>query len=55
VPLGILFIFLCACLLGVAYAAARSGGGGWVIAAAAAAIGLWLGNSGVAILRRARR
>jgi hypothetical protein len=42
-------------LLGVGYAAARAGGGAWVIAVAAVAIALWLGNAGLAMLRRARR
>ena len=55
VPLGILFLFLCVCLLGVAYAAARAGGSAWIIAAAAVAIALWLGNAGVAMLRRWHR
>jgi hypothetical protein len=55
VPLGILFVFLCVCLLGVGYAAARAGGGAWVIAVAALAIALWLGNAGLAILRRSHR
>ena len=54
-PLGILFLFLCAALLGVAYAAARAGGGAWVIAVAAVAIGFWLGNAGISILRRSHR
>jgi hypothetical protein len=55
VPLGILFIFLCVCFLGVGYAAARAGGGAWVIAVAAVAIALWLGNAGLAFLRRSHR
>jgi hypothetical protein len=55
VPLGILFLFLGVCLLGVAYAAARAGGGAWVIALAAGAIAVWLGNAGLAMLRRGRR
>ena len=53
--LGILFLFLSVCLLGVAYAAARAGGGAWVIAAASLAIAVWLGNAGIGMLRRARR
>jgi hypothetical protein len=55
VPLGFLFLFLCVCLLGVGYAAARAGGGAWVIAVAAVAIALWLGNVGLAMLRRSHR
>ena len=55
VPLGILFMFLCVCMLGVGYAAARAGGGAWVIAVAAVAIALWLGNAGIAMLRRSHR
>jgi hypothetical protein len=55
VALGLLFLVLGACLLGVAFAAARAGGGAWVIAAAAVVIALWLLNSAFAILRRARR
>ena len=55
VPLGVLFMFLCVCLLGVGYAAARAGGGAWVIAVAAVAIALWLGNTGLGILRRSHR
>jgi hypothetical protein len=55
VPVGILFMFLCVCFLGVGYAAARAGGGAWVIAVAAVAIALWLGNAGLAILRRSYR
>jgi len=55
VPLGLLFMFLCVCLLGVGYSAARAGGGAWVIAVAAVAIALWLGNAGLAILRRSHR
>jgi len=55
VPLGILFVFLCVCFVGVAYGAARAGGGAWVIAAASLAIAVWLGNAGVGMLRRARR
>jgi hypothetical protein len=53
--LGILFLFLSVCLLGVAYAAARAGGGAWVIAGAALVIAAWLGSAGIGILRRARR
>jgi CHASE2 domain-containing sensor protein len=55
VPLGVLFLFLCICLLGVGYAAARAGGGAWVIAVAAVAIALWLGNVGLAMIRRSHR
>ena len=55
VPLGFLFLFLCICLLGVGYAAARAGGGAWVIAVAAVGIALWLGNAGLAMLRRSHR
>ncbi len=54
-PLGLLFVFLSVCLLGVAYAAARAGGGMWVIAVSALAIAVWLGNAGLTLLRRARR
>ena len=53
--LGILFLFLSVCLVGVAYAAARAGGGAWVIAAASFAIAVWLGNAGIGMLRRVRR
>jgi hypothetical protein len=53
--LGILFLFLSVCLLGVAYAAALAGGGAWVIATASLAIAVWLGNAGIGMLRRARR
>ena len=52
--LGFLFLFLGACLFGVAFAAARAGGGAWVIAAGALVIALWLFNSAFAIFRRAR-
>ena len=55
VPLGILFLFLSICLFGVGYAAARAGGGAWVIAMAAAAIAVWLGTTGLAILRKSHR
>jgi hypothetical protein len=55
VPLAFLFLVLCVCLLGVGYAAARAGGGAWVIAVAAVAIALWLGNAGLAMLRRSHR
>ena len=41
VPLGLLFVFLSICLLGVAYAAARAGGGAWVIAVCAVGIAVW--------------
>ena len=54
-PLGVLFMFLSVCLLGVGYAAARAGGGAWVIAVASVAIALWLGNAGLSILRRSHR
>ena len=54
-PLGLLFVFLAVCFLGVAYTAARAGGGAWVIAAAAFAIALWLGSAGISILRRSHR
>jgi hypothetical protein len=54
-PLGILFLFLSVCLFGVGYAAARAGGGAWVIAIAAAGIAVWLGTTGLAILRRSHR
>jgi hypothetical protein len=55
VSLGLLFVFLSVCFIGVAYAAARAGGEAWIIAAAAVAIALWLGNAGIGLLRRARR
>ncbi len=45
--LGLLFLFLAACFLGVALAAARAASdtpGVWVIALAAAALGAWLGT-----------
>ena len=54
VPLGVLFLFLCVCLLGVGYSAARAGGGAWVIAAAAVVVALWLGSLGLRMLSRAR-
>jgi hypothetical protein len=55
VALGLLFLFLGASLLGVAFAAARAGGGAWVVAAAAVVIALWLLNTSFAMFRRARR
>ena len=55
VQLGVLFLFLSICLLGVAYSAARAGGGAWVITVAAVVIAVWLGNAGLHLLRRARR
>ena len=54
-PLGLLFLFLSVCLIGVGYAAARAGGTAWIIAGAAVLIALWLGQSGIALLKRARR
>jgi len=54
-PLGLLFLALSICLLGIGYEAARAGGGAWVIAAAAVGLALWLGSLGLKILRRARR
>nr|MBA2297869.1 hypothetical protein [Actinomycetota bacterium] len=53
--LGILFLFLAACFLGIAVAAARAASDTpavWVIAVAAAALGTWLGSMSWRGLRR---
>jgi hypothetical protein len=51
-PLGVLFLFLGACFVGLAYASARAHA--WVISAAAAVIAAWFANSAFRILKRHR-
>ena len=53
--LGLLFLVLAVCFLGIALAAARAAAetpGVWVIAGAAAALGAWLGSMSWRGLRR---
>jgi hypothetical protein len=53
--LGLLFIFLSACFLGLAYAAATAGKvAGWVVAVAAVALAIWLCNLAITLMRRRR-
>jgi hypothetical protein len=51
-PLGVLFLFLCACFAGIAYASARAHV--WVITIASLAIAAWFANAAFRILRRPR-
>jgi hypothetical protein len=51
-PLGVLFLFLCVCFAGIAYASGRAHV--WVISVASAAIAAWFANSAFRILRRHR-
>jgi hypothetical protein len=53
--LGLLFLFLATCFLGIAVAAAQAASetpGAWVIAFSAAALGVWLGSMSWRGLRR---
>jgi hypothetical protein len=54
-PLGVLFVFLAACFLGLAFASGAHGGAtGWVIAAASVAVALWFGEAAFRMSRRRR-
>ena len=54
-PLGLLFVFLAACFLGLALAAGAHGGTtGWVIAVAGIAVAAWFGESAFRMSRRRR-
>jgi hypothetical protein len=54
-PLGILFVFLGACFLGLALSAVRAGNTtGWVVFVAALAVAVWFGDAAFRILRRRR-
>jgi hypothetical protein len=53
--LGLLFLFLSACFLGLGYAAATAGkAAGWVVAVGALALAIWLCNAAIAMIRRRR-
>lgn len=52
--LGLLFLLLAGALIGIAVAAAGAGGRAWVIALAAIALGVWLGQTALRLLRRRR-
>jgi TRAP-type mannitol/chloroaromatic compound transport system permease large subunit len=54
-PVGLLFVFLGACFLGVAYTAAHAGTtAGWVVAAASVALAAWFGNAAWMMAKRRR-
>jgi hypothetical protein len=54
-PVGLLFVFLAACFLGLAVAAGAHGGAtGWVIALAGFAVAAWFGEAAFRMSRRRR-